>query len=164
MTLRSATPILTAIGTIAAGLIFTLSFAPASHAGDDMIVKQSNRSVSATIDELAKVLESKGIRIFGRVDHQANAKGAGLELRPSTVLVFGNPKMGTPLMQENPRIGLDLPMKVLAWEAADGKVYIGYTEPKELEDRYDIDGKDKIFKKMTKALKMFTDKAAGKSE
>lgn len=141
-----------------------IAFSPAARAGDDMIVKESNRSVSATIDALQAALESKGIRIFGRVDHQANAKGVGLDLAPSTLLVFGNPKMGTPLMQANPRIGIDLPMKVLAWEGSDGKVYIGYTEPEELEDRHDIKGKREIFKKMTKALAMFTDKAAGKAE
>ncbi len=159
MTFLSSTWRLALIATSA-----TLLLVPAAQAGDDMIVKESSRSVSETIDTLQKVLESKGIRIFGRVDHQANAKGAGLELPPSTLLVFGNPKMGTPLMQSNPRIGLDLPMKVLAWQAKDGKVYIGYTEPKELKDRHDIDDKDAIFKKMTKALGAFTDKAAGKAE
>ena len=138
-----------------------LSFIPAAHADDHMIVKESARSVSETIDTLQAALEGKGISIFGRVDHQANAKKAGLELPPTVLLIFGNPKMGTPLMQSNRKIGLDLPMKALAWEA-DGKVFLAYTDPKELKDRYDIDDKDPVFAKMTKALGAFSSKATSK--
>jgi len=126
-----------------------------------MIVKESARSVSETIDTLQAALEEKGIAIVGRVDHQANAKKAGLELPPTMLLIFGNPKLGTPLMQANRRIGIDLPMKALAWEA-DGKVYLAYTDPQELKDRHDIDDKDEIFDQMSKALGAFTDKATAK--
>ncbi|MBU1212615.1 MAG: DUF302 domain-containing protein [Alphaproteobacteria bacterium] len=134
---------------------------PAARADDHMIVKESARSVSETIDTLQAALEEKGISIVGRVDHQASAMKAGLELPPTMLLIFGNPKLGTPLMQTNRRIGIDLPMKALAWEA-DGKVYLAYTDPRELKDRHDIDGQDEIFDKMSKALGAFTDKATAK--
>ncbi len=146
------------------GLLATvaaLTFLPAAHADGHMIVKESARSVSDTIDTLQAALEGKGISIFGRVDHQANAKKAGLELPPTVLLIFGNPKLGTPLMQANRQIGIDLPMKALAWEA-DGKVYLAYTDPEELKDRYDIDDQDPVFAKMTKALGAFSDKATSK--
>lgn len=142
-------------------IAFALILAPSARADDHMIVKQSERSVVETIDTLQAALEGKGISIFGRVDHQANAKKAGLDLPPTLLLIFGNPKMGTPLMQANRQIGVDLPMKALAWEA-DGKVYLAYTDPDELKERHDIEGKDKLFAKMAKALGAFTDKATKK--
>ncbi len=135
---------------------------PANADDAGLIVKESSRSVSETIDALEAALKEKGITIFARVDHQANAKNAGLELPPTMLLIFGNPKMGTPLMQSDRRIGIDLPMKALAWEDADGKVKLAYTDPDELEDRHDIDNRDEIFAKMKKALDAFTDKAAGR--
>lgn len=144
---------------IAAAMLTWL--APA-HAESPLVVKESSKSVSETIDALQKVLEAKGIGVFGRVDHQANAKKAGLELPPTTLLIFGNPKLGTPLMQTNRQIGIDLPMKALAWQDADGKVYLGYTNPEKLRARYGIAGRDAIFAKMAKALAAMTDKASGK--
>ena len=144
---------------IAAAMIIWL--APA-HADSPLIVKESSKSVPETIDALQKVLEAKGIGVFGRVDHQANAKKAGLELPPTTLLIFGNPKLGTPLMQTNRQIGIVLPMKALAWQGADGKVYLGYTDPERLKKRFNIEGRGAIFAKMAKALGTMTDIAAGK--
>lgn len=135
--------------------------APAN-ADDDPITKESQRSVGETIDALQKMLVEKGIKIMARVDHAEGAKGAGLELPPTQLLIFGNPKLGTPLMQSNPLIGLDLPMKALAWQDADGKVYLSYTAPADLKDRYDIDDRDEVFAKMTKALDIFTTAATTK--
>lgn len=145
---------------IAAASIFLAPVAQADD--DDLIIKPSAHSVKETIDALQGILESKGIKVFGRVDHAANAKNAGLELPPTELLVFGNPKLGTPLMQSNRHIGIDLPMKALAWEDADGKVFLAYTDPEELKDRYDIDDKDEVFEKMKKALGGMTDKATAK--
>jgi len=134
---------------------------PAARADDHMVVKESERGVIETIDTLQAALEEKGISIVSRVDHQANAKKAGLDLPPTLLLIFGNPKLGTPLMLSNRQVGVDLPMKALAWEA-DGKVYLGYTHPEQLKERYDIDDKDEVFGKMTKALDGMTDKATKK--
>jgi uncharacterized protein (DUF302 family) len=83
-------------------------------------------------------------------------------LRPTEVIIFGNPKLGTPLMQSDQRAGLDLPMKVLAWQDASGKVFIGYAGPAALKARYQLDGQDTVLAAMTQALDGLTTAAAGK--
>ena len=88
----------------------------------------SRRSVGDTIDALVAVVEAAGLTVFARIDHGAGAAGAGLTLRPTQLLVFGNPNAGTPLMQENQISGIDLPMKALAWEDANGEVWITYPD------------------------------------
>jgi uncharacterized protein (DUF302 family) len=88
------------------------------------------------------------------------AKAVGLELRPTEVLLFGNPKLGTPLMQANRHVAIDLPMRVLVWEDDGGKVWIGYTPPSTLKARYRIEGRDDILKTLTGALEAFTDAAS----
>ncbi|MDX2155295.1 MAG: DUF302 domain-containing protein [Hyphomicrobiaceae bacterium] len=110
-----------------------------------------------------KAIESKGIRIGAKFDHEAGAKAAGLELPPTVVVMFGNPKLGTPLMQADPRIGIDLPMKMLVWQDKAGKVWVGYTPPSTLQARYGLDGKPSvdILKAMAGALDGFARAAAG---
>ena len=142
--------------SLIAGLAFCLALMPAAFAGDDLVVKPSAHSVSATLDKLTKILKSKGITVFARVDHAAGAKKAGKDMKPTELLIFGNPKMGTPLMLANRRIGLDLPVKVLVWEDDAGKVWLGYLSPAALKARHGIDGRDKVFKKMTGALDKLT--------
>jgi uncharacterized protein (DUF302 family) len=127
----------------------------------DFVVKPSKFSVAESLDRLTKALESKGIKVMARVDHAAGAQKAGLKLKPTQLLVFGNPKLGTPLMQANPGIGLDLPMKVLAWQDDKGKVWLAYTKPDVLKARYAIESKDGVFAKMTGALSKMTGKASG---
>jgi uncharacterized protein (DUF302 family) len=86
----------------------------------------SAHSVTATIERLRALLAQKGIEVFAHIDHAAGASQVGLPLRPTQVLVFGNPKAGTPLMQSRQTIGLDLPLRVLVWEDANGKVWLTY--------------------------------------
>ena len=143
-------------------VVLIISFTTSSLASDKFKTIESKHSVSETLDRLTKILKSKGIKIMARVDHAAGAKGAGLELPPTQLLIFGNPKLGTPLMQANRMIGLDLPMKALAWEGASGKVFLSYTTPGALQDRHQIKQRDKIFGIMTKALGGLTAAAAGK--
>jgi uncharacterized protein (DUF302 family) len=95
--------------------------------------------VKETIDRLAHAVESKGLTVFGRIDHATNAVGAGLKLRPTEVLIFGNAKGGTPLMQANQTIGLDLPLKVLAWEDAAAQTWLTYNDPVWLTLRHGIE-------------------------
>lgn len=140
--------------------IFALIGAPAQ-ANDQVNTLTSKYSVKETLDRLSAILTKKGIRVMARVNHAAGAKAAGLKLAPTELLVFGNPKLGTPLMQANRMIGLDLPMKVLAWKGDDGKVMVAYTKPSVLQSRHAISGKDAIFGKMTKALGGLVGKAAG---
>ena len=125
-------------------------------ANDDLVVKKSPHSVGMTLDKLTAVLESKGITVFARIDHAAGAAKVDQQLRPTQVLVFGNPKLGTPLMSADQRIGLDLPLKALAWQDASGAVWLGYTKPDALKARYAIEGRDEVFAKITGALDKLT--------
>lgn len=127
-----------------------------AQAKDALVVKESKHSVKVTLNRLEKILLSKGIKIMGRIDHTASAKAAGLELPETELLIFGNPRLGTPLMMANPQIGIDLPMKVLVWTSKNGKVFLGYTPPSELKTRYEITDKEEIFDTMSKALDAMT--------
>lgn len=89
----------------------------------------SIRSAKETMDRLEADVRAKGMTVFARIDHAAGAKEAGLPLRPTEVLIFGNAKGGTPLMQALQTTGIDLPLKALVWEDAGGKVWLSYNEP-----------------------------------
>jgi uncharacterized protein (DUF302 family) len=106
-----------------------------------LVLKPSKLPVKETVDAIAKSAEDKGAKIVARVDHQAGAKAVGVEMKPSQVLLFGNPKVGTPLMQTNPRAGLDLPLKVLAYEDAQGRTWVVYTSPAALAKKYGLKSK-----------------------
>ena len=136
-----------------------LALALPASAADELTIKPSKYPVKETLDHLTVALKDKGITPIARIDHAAAAKASGLELKPIEVLLFGNPKLGTPLMQANPHIAIDLPMRVLAWEDGDGKVWIGYTTPATLKTRYKIDGLDDILRAMAGALEAFTSAA-----
>ena len=133
--------------------------APAQADGHMQIIN-SNHSVKVTLDRLTKILKSKGITVMARVNHAAGAKAAGLKLADTELLIFGNPKLGTPLMQSNRMIGLDLPMKVLAWKDESGSVKLAYVAPAELGRRHAIKDRAPVFAKMTKALAALTAAAA----
>jgi uncharacterized protein (DUF302 family) len=103
-----------------------------------IINQLSPYSVPTTIDRLEAVLLAKGITIFARIDQQAEAEKVGLSLPRTQLLLFGNPKAGTPLMVAEPTIALDLPLKALAWEAADSKVCLSYNDPNYLKQRFSL--------------------------
>jgi uncharacterized protein (DUF302 family) len=100
------------------------------------ISKPSQHSVPETIQRLSAALKSKGVAIFALVDHSGEAEKAGLKMRPTQLLIFGNPKAGTPLMVAAPSIAIDLPIKALVWEDADGKVWLSYNSPDYLRQRH----------------------------
>lgn len=108
------------------------------NANNGIINQISPYAVTETIDRFAAILEAKGITVFARIDQQAEAKKVGLRLPPTQLLLFGNPKAGTPLMVAEPTIALDLPLKVLAWEATDGKVWVSYNDPNYLKQRFSL--------------------------
>ena len=95
------------------------------------------------------------MNVFARIDHAAGAAKADLELRPTQVLVFGNPKVGTPLMKCSQSIAIDLPQKMLAWEDESGQVWLGYNDPQYLRSRHASEGCDKVFEKVAGALSKF---------
>ena len=103
-----------------------------------LITIPSAYGVEETIERLSSEVKSKGMTIFARVDHAAGAKDAGLSLRPTLLLIFGNAKGGTPLMQDKQQIGIDLPLKALAWEDASGKSWLSYNDLKSLAQRHHL--------------------------
>jgi uncharacterized protein (DUF302 family) len=107
-------------------------------AGDGIISKESRFSVPETLDRVDALLRSKGIKIFVRVDHSGEAEKAGLKMPPTQLLIFGNPKGGTPVMLAAPTAAIDLPLKALAWQDGDGKVWLSYNDPEYLKKRYGL--------------------------
>jgi uncharacterized protein (DUF302 family) len=105
---------------------------------DGIISKPSKYSVPETIHRLETILTSKGIKIFTLVDHSGEAEKAGLKMPPTQLLIFGNPKGGTPVMLAAPTAAIDLPLKALAWQDADGKFWISYNDPAYIQRRYGL--------------------------
>lgn len=117
-------------------LFLTMSAVAAPDNG--LVSKASRHSVGETITRLEAILEAKGITIFARIDHAEEARKAGLTMRPAQLLIFGNPKGGTPIMNAVPQAGIDLPLKALAWEDANGQVWISYNDPRYLKARFQL--------------------------
>ncbi len=105
-----------------------------------LVTVESTHSVKDTIDRVAAGLAAKGVAVFARIDHAAGAASVGMTLRPTELLIFGNPRAGTPLMQSRQSIGIDLPLKVLGWQAEDGKVWLSYNDLGWLARRHRLDG------------------------
>ncbi|HXP62640.1 MAG TPA: DUF302 domain-containing protein [Dongiaceae bacterium] len=98
-----------------------------------------SRSVVETDARLESLLKAKGIKVFSRIDQAAEAKAVGLTMRPTLLLIFGDPKAGTPLMNRYPSLAMDLPLKALIWEAADGRVWLSYNSPEFLQQRHGLE-------------------------
>jgi uncharacterized protein (DUF302 family) len=128
-----------------------------------LVKVQSKFPVKETLDRLVAEIERRGLKVAVRIDHAAGAKAAGMELPPTEVLLFGNPKLGTPLMQSNPAAGIDLPMKVLAWQDKAGKVWIGYNAPVAVAvaARHAIRDRAEVVKSMSAALSGLVKAASG---
>ncbi|MCR8914336.1 DUF302 domain-containing protein [Marinobacter panjinensis] len=124
-------------------------------AAEGMVTVKSNHSADATADKLEAVLEEKGMTVMNRINHTAGADKAGLELRPTEVVIFGNPKVGTPLMQCAQSVAIDLPQKALIWEDSEGVVWLGYNDPEYLKQRHNIEGCDGVIEKVKGALAGF---------
>ena len=98
-----------------------------------------NQSLAETAGHLESLLRGKGMKIFARIDQAAEAKAVGLAMRPMILLIFGNPAAGTPLMVQHPSLAVDLPLKALVWESADGKVWLSYNSPEFLQQRHGLE-------------------------
>lgn len=127
-----------------------------SQATEGLINKPSKHSVTVTLDRLENILKKKGITIVTRWSHDAGANKAGIVLRPTELLIFGNPKMGSHLMTGNQTTGLDLPMKALAWQDANGKVWLSYNDPEYVVKRHGVDDRQDVVNKMAAALDKMT--------
>jgi uncharacterized protein (DUF302 family) len=107
-------------------------------AADGLIVVQSSHGPAETMDRLVAEIKAKGLTVFARIDHAAGAHEVGLPLRPTELVIFGNAKGGTPLMQSNQEVGLDLPLKALVWQDATDGTWISYNDPAWLAKRHGL--------------------------
>ena len=119
---------------------------------EGLIIHPCRHAAKEVMDRLAKAVAANGMTVFARIDHAAGAKSAGMALDPTEVLIFGNPKAGTPLMQAAQSLGIDLPLKALVWQDADGKTWLAYNDPAWLAARHGVTGQDKLLAAMSNAL------------
>jgi uncharacterized protein (DUF302 family) len=110
----------------------------ASLPDNGLVHLRSSYSVPETLKRLQSVLQAKNLDVFARVDHSGEAEKVGLKMRPTQLIVFGSPKAGTPLMVASPTLAIDLPLKALAWEDADGQVWLSYNSPEYLKQRHNV--------------------------
>jgi uncharacterized protein (DUF302 family) len=106
--------------------------------GDGIISKASKYSVPETLDRVEALLKAKGITVFARIDHSGEAEKTGLKMPPTQLLIFGNPKGGTPIMLAAPTAAIDLPLKALAWQDGGGNVWLSYNDPAYLKRRFGL--------------------------
>jgi uncharacterized protein (DUF302 family) len=109
-----------------------------SNSDNGIVTIIGNQSVDQTVEKLEGILKAKGVKLFALVDHGGEAEKVGIEMRPTKLLIFGSPQAGTPLMIASPSIAIDLPLKILVWEDADGKVRISYNAPAYLRARHGL--------------------------
>jgi len=125
---------------------------------------QSDYPVKETIDRIASIVESKGLTVFLRIDHADNAAKQGMHIRPTELIIFGNPKAGTVLMQDKQTAGIDLPVKALAWEDETGKVWLTYNDTKWLAERHGLTEKSETILKAIEEGMMLVSTAATNSQ
>jgi uncharacterized protein (DUF302 family) len=124
--------------TVFASLLLCLLVAAPAFAVDGLVTRKSMVSVRQTTDRLESFVQQKGMKIFARIDHAKGAASVGKTLRPTEVLIFGNPQGGTPFMECAQTVGIDLPLKALVWEDAAGQVWLGYNDPAFLAQRHEV--------------------------
>ena len=117
---------------------FLVSLASLASAADGLIAVKSPRSAANTMTRFEELAKQRGLIVFARIDHAAGAAKVGKTLRPTEVLIFGNPKGGTPFMECAQSVGIDLPMKALVWEDASAQVWLGYNDPAFLAQRHGV--------------------------
>ncbi len=148
-------------GTIFSILSALLIAIPAV-AADGVVNVQSNFNVEETADRMESILNEKGMTVFKRIKHSEGAGKVGIELRETELIIFGNPKVGSPLMKCQQTVAIDLPQKALIWEDDKAKVWISYNDPRYLEQRHNISGCEEVVLKIEKALSAITKSATAK--
>jgi uncharacterized protein (DUF302 family) len=129
-------------------LLLALFAVPSASAGEGLVTVKSSFGAKETADRVERLTKERGMKLFNRIDHAEGARTVGMPLRPTEVLIFGNPKGGTPLMMCEQTVGIDLPLKMLVWEDGNGAVWVGYSDPEVLKDRHGIMGCDEVLGKM----------------
>lgn len=138
--------------------ILILAVCTLSLLANDIIIKESNHSVTQTVKNIKKIVTKKGLSVFAVINHRANAKKVSMKMREAKLIIFGNPKMGTKLMQDNIVTALDLPMKILVYKDGNGKVKLAYRDGTWLKNEHSLKS-DKLISKIDNALNKITDKA-----
>jgi len=136
-------------------LVSLFFFVSLAFADNGLISIKSSHDVQRTADRLENTLRGKGMTVFIRINHAEGARKVGKKLRPTELVVFGNPKVGTPLMQCSQSVAIDLPQKALIWEDEAGHVWFSYNDPKYLAKRHGITECVNVIKKIEKALSNF---------
>ena len=133
-------------------LAFFLS-AVSAHAAEGMLNVPSDFTVEETANRMEHILKEKGMTVFKRIKHSDGAHKVGIELRDTELIIFGNPKVGSPLMKCRQSVAIDLPQKALIWQDGDAKTWISYNDPRYIEKRHNIVGCEQVIAKIEKALK-----------
>ena len=136
-------------------LLIILFISCQANAQDGFHKVKSSHSIETTVTKLKDVLKAKGMTIFSTIDHQQGAIKAGLDLRPTVLVIFGNPKVGTRLMQCDQRMGLALPLKMLVWQDEAGVTWLGYWAPAILKNEYHLDSCSETLEKVKNAMANF---------
>jgi uncharacterized protein (DUF302 family) len=129
---------LVTLGLILCASVAPLAAAPAAAGDAGLVVIESAHDVPTTADRFVAAVEAKGLSVFSRIDHAVGAASAGMELPPTVLIIFGSPKVGTALMQCDRGVGIDLPLKALIWQDADGSVQLAYNDTAWLAGRHDL--------------------------
>ena len=144
---------------ILTSILIILTLVSVTYADSGLVTVKSSHSVKDTADRLVSALETKGMTVFNRINHAEGAKKVGKTLLPTELVIFGNPKVGTPLMICSRSVAIDLPQKALIWEDAQGQVWLNYNNPQYLAERHGITGCQEVLKKVAGALKNFASAA-----
>jgi uncharacterized protein (DUF302 family) len=124
-----------------------------------VVLKRSSSGYVETVRLLVEAIEQRGLTVFASVDHAAGARAVGMELADEQVVVFGSPQSGTPLMQSDPRVGIELPLRMLVWREGD-EVLLGYRDPRDLSGTYDVGQHQAILEQMAALLEQVANEAA----
>jgi len=156
-TVDRAAPIWARRGVAVAAILGIWFWMVSAMAADGLITIPSSFGAEETADRLESEITARGMTVFARVDHAAGATQVGMTLRPTELLIFGNAKGGTPLMQSDQAVGIDLPLKALIWEDADGKTWLSYNDPKWIAQRHGLGADaERVIDALTAALKAVT--------
>jgi uncharacterized protein (DUF302 family) len=139
-------------------LLFLLAFGVQAETG--LVNVASRYDVNETADRFISAVEQEGLKIFARIDHAAGAAEVGKALRPTQLVIFGSPKVGTALISSDQRVGIDLPLKMLVWRDKEGQVWLSYNNPDHLFGRFGIENRKPVKEKMTQVLKKLVTQAA----
>jgi uncharacterized protein (DUF302 family) len=148
--------------TLILAILVALIMSFSAYATEGLIDVKSSFGVEETGDRLDNVLKEKGMTVFNRVKHSDAAKNVGVELRETELIIFGNPKVGSPLMKCQQSVAIDLPQKALIWKDREGNVWISYNNPRYLEKRHNISNCEAVISKIEKALASISKVAATK--